>query len=305
MRVLIYGAGVIGQIYGGRLAQAGHEVTLLARERAAAVLTARGVTLERGGEASRVRPHVTTAVPAGTAFDVVLVTVRRDQLAEILPAIADLTAGRIALMLNQCVDLELIRQRVGSERTVFTFPGVGGQRMETGAIAYLEISQQKTTIERRHGIEAPVVDLLRSAGFALDVQADMAAWLKTHAVFITAVGAAILDSGGDSGRLAADRAKVAAMVAAVGEGFRTLGRQHVAITPLPLRLIFTVVPRFVAVRYWQKQLRGPLGTLAIAPHVRATRDTEFPAMCADVRRLVAGHGSTPHLDRLLEAASAV
>jgi 2-dehydropantoate 2-reductase len=304
MRVLIYGAGVIGQIYGGRLAQAGHEVTLLARPQTAALLTAHGITLERGGEASSAQPHVTTKVPAGAAFDIALVTVRRDQLAEILPAIAELTTGRIALMLNQCVDLELVRERVGSERTVFTFPGVGGQRTKDGAIAYLEISQQKTTIERRHGIEAPVVDLLRSAGFALDMQTDMAAWLKTHAVFITAVGAAILEAGGDSERLAADRARVAAMVAAVGEGFRTLERQNIGITPTPLRLIFTVVPRFLAVSYWQRQLRGPLGTLAIAPHVRATRETEFPVMCADVRRLVAGHGSTPQLDRLLEVASA-
>ena len=61
-----------------------------------------------------------------------------------------------------------------------------------------------------------------------------------------------------------------------------------------------VVPRFIAVRYWQKQLRGPIGTVAIAPHMRATRGTELPVLRADVRHLVAGHGPTPHLDLLLD-----
>jgi 2-dehydropantoate 2-reductase len=117
----------------------------------------------------------------------------------------------------------------------------------------------------------------------------------------SAVGAAILASRGDSVALAADTARVADMVTAVGEGFRALARGGITVTPRPLRLMFTVVPRFAATRYWQRQLRGPVGTIAMAPHMRATRDTEFPALTADVLQLVAGHGPTPHLDRLLSA----
>jgi hypothetical protein len=44
---------------------------------------------------------------------------------------------------------------------------------------------------------------------------------------------------------------------------------------------------------------GPVGTVAIAPHMRTTRYTELPAFRADVGRLVAGSGPTPRLDRLL------
>lgn len=303
MNVLIFGAGVIGQVYGARLVQAGHHVTLLARGPAAATLTAQGITLRCGEQTSRAHPHVLTRIPADAVFDVVLVTVRRDQLADALPAIGALTANRVTLMLNPGTDLHPVREQIGTTRTVFAFPGVGGRRTDDGAIAYLEIPQQRTTVERRVGVEAPVVELLHSAGFALDLQDDMMGWLRTHTVFITSVGAAILDAGGDSTALAADRTKVATMVAAVGEGFRALAQQNTKVTPTPLRLMFTVVPRFVAVRYWQRQLRGPLGTLAIAPHIRATHDTEFPLLRADVRRLATGHGPTPHLDRLMDSAT--
>jgi 2-dehydropantoate 2-reductase len=306
VNVLICGAGVIGQIYGGRLAQAGHDVTLLSRGRQARSLAEQGLTLRRDGESRHVRPRVVTTVPAdtaspqGAAFDVVLVTVRRDQVAELAPQLGRVPAQRVVFLLNQSTGLERLREQAGPERTLFGFPGVAGYRSGDAEVTYLEVPQQKTTIEGRAGREAPVVELLRSAALPVEVSADMAGWLATHTVFITAVGTAILAAGGDSAALAADRARVADMVAAVGEGFQALARQGITVTPTPLRVIFTVVPRFFAVRYWQKQLRGPTGTVAIAPHMRATRDTEMPVLRADVRRLVAGHGPTPHLDLLLD-----
>src|SRR4051794_17289583 len=227
MRVLFYGSGVIGQIYGGRLTQAGHDVTMLARGPDAQTLSTNGIRLERDGKTTTTHPRVVTQVPNDAPFDAVFITVRRDQLAEVLPVIAELRADRIVFMLNQGADLEHLRTQVGAARTVFAFPGVGGQRIDGGAIRYLEISQQKTTVEQHDGVETPVADLLRSAGFALDLCPNMADWLKTHAVFITVVSAAILASGGDSGKLAADRTAVAAMVAAVDEGFRALRRQGI------------------------------------------------------------------------------
>jgi len=305
MNVLIYGAGVIGQIFGGRLARAGHDVSLLARGEQARSLAEHGITLsQEGGESFHVSPPVLTAVPPDAHYDVVFVTVRRDQLADVVPAVAALAAQRIVFAVNQFADLEGLRVRTGADRTLFGFPGVAGYHSAEATVTYLEVPQQKTTVERRGGREQPVVDLLRSAGLPVDLSDDMYGWLATHAVFITTVGAAILAAGGDSAALAADRGRVAEMVAAVGEGFRALSRQHIAVTPTPLRLIFTIVPRFIAVRYWQKQLSGPTGTVGIAPHMRATRFTELATLVADVRRLIAGQGPTPRLDRLLDVPAA-
>jgi 2-dehydropantoate 2-reductase len=299
VRVLIYGAGIIGQVYAGRLEHAGHDVTLLARGDTAASLAKQGIVLRKDGGLLQARPPVVTAVPDGAEFDVILVCVRGDQLAAILPALAAAPARQVVFMLNQCNGLERIREQVGADRTLYGFPGVAGRRTRDGFIEYLELPQQHTTIELRGGSEQPVVDLLRGAGFIVDVSRDMDGWLTTHAVFLTTVGAAILGAGGDSVALAADRARVTSMVAAVGEGFRALRRRGVTVTPLPLRIIFTVVPRSFAVRYWRKQLSGLLGTVAIAPHMRATRDTELAWLVGEVRQLVAGHGPAPQLDRLL------
>jgi 2-dehydropantoate 2-reductase len=115
-------------------------------------------------------------------------------------------------------------------------------------------------------------------------------------------GASINACGGDAAALAADRQRVRTMVRAVGEGFRALAAKGVTIQPLPLKLIFTWVPELFAVRYWRAQLRGPVGTVAIAPHARATKDTELAALQREVRRLIDGTVPTAHLDALLSLA---
>jgi hypothetical protein len=67
-------------------------------------------------------------------------------------------------------------------------------------------------------------------------------------------------------------------------------------------MIFTIVPPMLAVRYWQGQLRGTVGTVALAPHSRMTEDTELPVLYRDVQKMVEGTVPTPHLDKLLSAA---
>lgn len=298
MKVLVFGAGVVGQVYAGRLAEAGHDVTVLARNRRLQDLKAQGVHLQRGSEHIRASPHVTAEVAPGEGYDVVLVTVRRDQLADALPVVAGLTAERVVLMMPPG-DPNDVARVTGEHRTVFAFPGIGGFRTADGTVHYVQVPQQKTTVGRRDGLERVMVDLMRSAQFPVDVCADMAGWLATHAVFVTGVGAALLACHGDSAALAADRPRVATMVRAVGEGFRSLASKDVAVLPRGLRVIFTIVPPVVSVPYWQRQLRGPVGVIALAPHVRASQHTELPALCADVRALLAGGRPHDTLERLL------
>ena len=130
-RVLVYGAGVIGQIYGGRLAQAGHDVTLLAHGRTLETLREHGVALRTAGAESHTAVRVVDSPQGEPVPDVVLVTVRRDQVDDAIPAIADLSAGRVVFLLNLPGGLDAVRERVGAHRTVFAFPGVGGRRGQT------------------------------------------------------------------------------------------------------------------------------------------------------------------------------
>ncbi len=295
--VTVLGAGVVGQVYAGRLAAAGHDVHLLARGSTLETLRAHGVRLRRAGQAST--PPVTvvgdpTQLPEA---DVAYLAVRADQVDTALPLLEQVPARLVVTLVNLAGDAAAVADRIGPERAVLGFSGVGGTRREDG-VDYHQVRQQPTMIGRLSGREQSVVADLKDAGLPVDLVEEPTAWLATHAVFIAGIGAAILEAGG-SQALASDPERMSRMVLAIRSAFRALERRGVRVTPAPLRTIFTRVPKPIAMCYWSRQLRGELGTLALEPHVMLTRATEFPYLVAQAR---APTGTTSDFDQALAAA---
>jgi hypothetical protein len=44
------------------------------------------------------------------------------------------------------------------------------------------------------------------------------------------------------------------------------------ISPTNLKIIFTIMPLWFPVYYWQKAMQGEVGTLAMAPHANKAKD---------------------------------
>ena len=302
--VAVVGAGVIGQVYAGRLADVGCEVWLLARGSTYARLRADGVRLREDGVDSRPPVRVVNSTTDIPAVDTVFLAVRADQVTAALPLLVEVHTRVVVTLVNLTDDARAVATQIGMDRVVLGFPGVGGTRTTDG-IEYHRIRQQPTTLGCAGGREQIVAQDLRAAGLNVELAADMEAWLATHTVFIAGVGAAILHSQGAE-RLGADRKATARMILSIRDGFTSLAHSGVDVTPSPLRTIFTRVPRLFSVPYWQRQMRSELGTLSLAPHVFATRDTEFPLIAAAARRLApearqlsaaldtAGYPAKPH-----------
>lgn len=72
----------------------------------------------------------------------------------------------------------------------------------------------------------------------------------------------------DPGRLAADRDTLSLMCAAVTEGFAALRRAGISGLPRNLAILHTPLLRMVAVRYWARTMRSPMGELCFAAHSR-------------------------------------
>jgi 2-dehydropantoate 2-reductase len=90
MRILDYGTRIQGSLYGARLHEAGHEVALLARGSRLANPHAHGVILEDLTTNRRTVtpvPMVDELAP-GDTYDLAMVPVRREQVAEVLPPLA-------------------------------------------------------------------------------------------------------------------------------------------------------------------------------------------------------------------------
>ncbi len=307
MRILVYGAGVQGSLYAARLAETGHDVTLLARGARPEMLGARGVVLDEAltGRRTLTRVRLTASLEPDSVYDLAMVAVRRDQVSDILPVIA--AARRVPTVLfmhNHAGGSAALLNAVGAERVVLGFPGAGGDRVE-GTVRYVLIPQQATTIGEPSGRRTPRIRelrrLLRRAGFRTRVERHMDLWLSAHAVFVTAVVGALYLSDTDTRMLAADRHAVTRLVRGVQEGFQALAAGGSGTPPLNLRAVFEWVPRRIAVWYWQRYLSRPLAEVAFGAHARAAR-AEMAALACDIRKLVRGTGRpTPTLDALWDA----
>jgi 2-dehydropantoate 2-reductase len=278
LRILVIGAGVIGSVYAARLQAAGSNVTLLARGQHAADLRASGLVLQDASTGQSTTSHIQMVerlVPE-ESYDLALVCVRLDQVAATVP---DLAANQhiptLVFFLNNPTGTQVLVEQLGSQRVVLGFPGIGGTREGT-RVRYVRIRQQPTTLGEVDGQMTArlrrLSAMLEQAGFPTALSRSMDGWLKTHGVFVSCVSAALALEGGDSVRLGQNRATVALMVSATREGFAALQSLGVRVTPFNLQLIFSWMPRWFAVRYWQRALQTPVGTLAIAPHANAARE---------------------------------
>lgn len=285
-RILVIGAGVVGQVYAGRLAQAGCRVTLAARGSRLENLCRDGVRLLSGEE--WVTPEVAVVGAAGPLplVDVVLLAVRADQLESVLPLVDSLTAPVVVTMMHLVGDLDHVVRRIGTERAVIGFPGIGGGRV-TGGVQYCQTSFLSTTLASSGGRENGVAEALRRAGFDVHVSPDMASWMATQSVFRAALAAAILHDGSPAA-LAGNPQHVKQVITGVRDGFRALESRGITPGPASLRAMMAQVPYLVSVPALRRELRGATGQVGLGPAAAALRDTELPLIIHEARRLTGG-----------------
>jgi 2-dehydropantoate 2-reductase len=300
MRVLVIGAGVVGTVYGAHLGAAGHDVTVLAHGTRTAEVAAAGLI------ARDVIDNVTVSSPVRVIadledqrFDLVLVAVQRDQLPTTGADLATLAGAPTVLFFgNNPAGSSGLPSGVPAPMCL-GFPGIGGVLNRTVA-DYVRIPQQPTALPV--GIR-PALDefatTLRGRGFAVQRVADMDGWLVYHAAFVACVAAALTRCDTDPVRLAGDRPTLTLMCHAITEAFT--GLRRLRINGLPRNLAFLhnrlLIP--VAVRYWARTMRSPMGELAFAAHTRHAA-AEMRGLADDLVDRLPDLAAVPRLLRVVD-----
>ena len=139
MRILVLGAGGIGGYFGGRLAEAGEDVTFLVRPERARRLAETGLVVES--------PHGNIAQPVETVtadrlarpYDVILLTCKAydldDAIAAIRPAVGRDSA--VIPMLNGMQHLDRLDAAFGAQRVLGGFCQIGATLAPDGRVLHL------------------------------------------------------------------------------------------------------------------------------------------------------------------------
>jgi 2-dehydropantoate 2-reductase len=121
MRILVVGAGAIGGFFGGRLLQAGRDVTFLVRPKRAAELADAGLVIRSpNGDVTLKQPPTVQADKLTEKFDVVLLSCKAfdlgDAVASLAPAVGPQTS--IIPLLNGMLHLDVLDRKFGRERVL-------------------------------------------------------------------------------------------------------------------------------------------------------------------------------------------
>jgi ketopantoate reductase len=283
MRILVYGAGPLGSLFAGKLHEAGHDVSLLARGQRLADLREHGVVLvdTQTGQETVARPQIVERLDPEDAYDLVLVIMRKNRALEILPTLAanPHTPNVLFLMNNAAGPGELV-DALGTERVMMGFPMAAGYRR--GHVVYYLVGAKagKKVMIPIGEVDGRITPRLQDVGqilasmpgFDIDLRTDMDAWLKTHvALLMPSLAPAMRAAGRDNVRMAHTRDAIVLAIRAMREGFRVLRALGYPIVPKSVR-IFERLPEPILVWGFQKRLVDPRVRVAMLEHSDAAQD---------------------------------
>ena len=313
MKILVYGAGVIGSVYAAYLHHGGHDVTVLARGRRLAELRDHGILLEAAstGERIEARLPVVDQLEPDDAYELVLVAMQKVHLASVLPILAaNRGTPSVAFLGNNAAGPDALIEALGAERVLMGFPGFGGY-FEGPRVHFAsqsgDTSRLDMTLGELDGSTTPrmraIVRAMAAGRVKVAVEPHIDAWLKGHAALVTPILFALNRHALDNEALARDRATLGLTVQAVREGLCALRELGHPITPFKLRSI-SWMPLFAATALFARILGSDFARVAYAGHA-ANAAAEFELLHRELRDLTGRSGlPTPALDALAHDASA-
>ena len=193
MKVLVYGAGVIGGQLVHALSSCGNDVTVIARGDWAETLRTKGLRIRHYIQRKDTvdHPRVLEALDEET-YDIVFAVMQYRQMEKILPDLARVNSPIVVLTGNNLSASQMetqILENSPTEKTVlFGFGSTAGTR-ENGRLTTVHMGQGTMTLGKAHEeIPENVKNILKKifSGSRVSVSYcdDMDAWLKYHAAFI-------------------------------------------------------------------------------------------------------------------------
>ncbi|MGJ4941073.1 2-dehydropantoate 2-reductase [Bradyrhizobium sp. HKCCYLS1011] len=154
MRILVVGAGAIGGYFGGRLLQAGGDITFLVRPRRAAELASAGLVIRSPtGDVTLPNPPTVQADALKEHFDVVLLSCKaydlQDAVASFAPAVGPQTA--IIPLLNGMRHLDVLDAKFGREPVLGGLCAIAVTLNDKREVVQLQPMQSLTFGERAGG----------------------------------------------------------------------------------------------------------------------------------------------------------
>lgn len=306
MKICVYGAGVIGSIFAGKLALAGNDVTVIDRGKRLDEIRKSGIILvdSSTNKSEKIAVEVAESLSPHDNYDYNLVVLQRTQVDDILPLLSQNCSGNIVFAVNTAGGYEKWANAVGAERLMIGFPSAGGEYKD-GKIYYfigkgIQRAFQTTTFgeysRKKTARVNALIDLFNQAGIPSVYCSDMDAWQKTHVALVTSIANALYGFDCDNVKLGHSYSDVKDMITGIKEGRRVL--RHNGISPTPQKLWWCELPTPLLAAFFTLLMRTKLAETTMAKHSAVARP-EMVLLQQEFDTLIQKSGmATPAIDKL-------
>ena len=200
MRILIYGAGVIGSLYAVLFAETGYDTSIYARGKRLEFLKKNGLLYKKNQNIRRAKATILGELSDNDAYDFILLTVRENQLYEALTELKNNKSNIIVTMVNSLDSYKKWEDIVGKGRILPAFPGAGGSINNDGILdaALTPRMIQPTTFAEISGNKSEKTKqfskILRHAHIPYQKVVDMHMWQLCHLVMVVPIADAYYEA---------------------------------------------------------------------------------------------------------------
>ena len=275
MRILIYGAGVIGSLYAAYLAESGYSISVLARGKRLEDLKQNGLRYFRRGETRRADVTILETLQPGDRYDYIFLTVREEQLRCALAQLNGNISPTIVTMANTIAPYAELDRLCGKGRLLPAFPGAGGGFLngilDAGLAPYFI---QPTTFGEIDGRNSERVETLKRIFFKAhiphQVVKDMRLWQICHLGMVVPLADAYYMAENPQ-EAYKDNAAMRTTARQLHENFTRLHQCGIRISPPKLNL-FRLCPVCVLSRVLPAVFRSRFGNRFMLQHAIKARN---------------------------------
>ena len=300
MKILVYGAGVLGCNLARNLFRAGKDVTLLARGKWAEEIKKNGLRIkDRFSLRTSVSsiPVVTELAP-NDRYDVIFVVLRYTQLDSALETLRANQTKNMVFVGNN-VRTGTLAASLPEKNVLFAFALSAGHRESDRVVS---IDLEKITIGQLLGAasnEALIGEIFGGTKYKVVYEPNMEDYLLCHAAFVMPAAFACYKTDGDLKKLRGDTAYLNRLLDANIEGYRAIRNAGHDILPKADADFESEKYRKNCLRFFKLMCATSLGKLCASDHAMNAID-EMSALNRDMKRFFDENGAAYPVWRELE-----
>ena len=294
MKILIYGAWIIGTTYGWQLSKAGHDVSVLVKKGKKQIVENNGIYLHctdfRDNKKQVIetvfRPQVIEGLLPENDYEFIIVTVNIIQLQQILPVLAQ-SAGKATILFfqNNWDNFDEIANYLAPEKYFFGFPFMaGGGVNEKGINCVISgLKYSFTPIGELNGELTPrvqkIVKALKDANLKPVVSKQIKEWLISHYAIAAGLSAGIMKAG-SAANFVGSASIIKETIKAIREGLEICKKRGINPKDEKTNSLY-YLPLFIAAAIAKKIYSNEVLQLMFDGHTKHSPG-EIKRMCDDI-----------------------